>query len=183
MFFAGLAPFFVGLGQVNIQLPSDFAQISALRTGAAQGATLPLVIAFGESRSQPVNLPIAGAGTPDPQPPPMPEPPPDGTSVQVVPNPVEFGQVQVGDTAELSVSIRNGGTGRITLSDATSDNSAFVVDGPFGSLTIRIGPNTGIRIKVRFTPTTTGQARAMLTVVSDDPVSPMLKVLMIGEGM
>ena len=183
VFFAGLAPFFVGLGQVNIQLPSDFAQTAALRTGAAQGATLPLVIAFGESRSQPVNLPIVGAVTPDPQPPPMPEPPPDGTSVQVVPNPVDFGQVQVGDTAELSVSIRNGGTERITLSDATSDNEAFVVDGPFGSLTIRIGPGTGIRIRVRFTPSLRGPVRAMLTVVSDDPVSPMLKVLMIGEGM
>ncbi len=180
--FAGLTPFFVGLGQVNIQLPDQLLQTAALHTGFAQGATLPLVIAFGESRSQPVNLPIAGTVTPGPQPPPMPEPPPDGTSVQVVPNPVDFGQVQVGDTAELSVSIRNGGTERITLSDATSDNSAFVVDGPFGSLTIRIGPDTAIRIKVRFTPSSRGPVRAMLTIVSDDPVSPMLKVLMVGDG-
>ena len=60
VFFAGLAPFFVGLGQLNIQLPSQFAQTAALRTGAAQEATLPLVIAFGESRSQAVNLPVAG---------------------------------------------------------------------------------------------------------------------------
>ena len=49
VFFAGLAPFFVGLGQVNIQLPE-----SLLTTGA----TMPLVIDFEGSRNPPVNLPV-----------------------------------------------------------------------------------------------------------------------------
>ena len=47
--FAGLAPFFVGLGQVNIQLPE-----SLLITAA----TMPLVIDFEGSRNPPVNLPV-----------------------------------------------------------------------------------------------------------------------------
>ena len=49
VFFAGLAPFFVGLGQVNIQLPESLA---------TAGATMPLVIDFEGSRSPPVNLPV-----------------------------------------------------------------------------------------------------------------------------
>lgn len=49
VFFAGLAPFFVGLGQVNIQLPE-----SLLTTGG----TMPLVIDFEGSRNPPVNLPV-----------------------------------------------------------------------------------------------------------------------------
>ena len=48
VFFAGLAPFFVGLGQVNIQLPESLV---------TTGSTMPLVIDFEGSRNPPVNLP------------------------------------------------------------------------------------------------------------------------------
>jgi uncharacterized protein (TIGR03437 family) len=44
--FAGLAPGFVGLGQINIQLPEDLPQ----------GASLELVISFGASGSQTLQL-------------------------------------------------------------------------------------------------------------------------------
>ena len=47
--FAGLAPFFVGLGQVNIQLPESLV---------TTGSTMPLVIDFEGSRNPPVNLPV-----------------------------------------------------------------------------------------------------------------------------
>lgn len=46
--FAGLAPGFVGLGQINIELPA----------GLPQGSPLPLVIRFGENESQPLELPF-----------------------------------------------------------------------------------------------------------------------------
>ena len=49
VFFAGLAPFFVGLGQINIQLPESLV---------TTGSTMPLVIDFEGSRNPPVNLPV-----------------------------------------------------------------------------------------------------------------------------
>ena len=49
VFFAGLAPFFVGLGQINIQLPERLV---------TTGLTMPLVIDFEGSRNLPVNLPV-----------------------------------------------------------------------------------------------------------------------------
>ena len=52
VFFAGLAPFFVGLGQVNIQLPESLM---------TTGSTMPLVINFEGSRNPPVNLPVLGS--------------------------------------------------------------------------------------------------------------------------
>jgi uncharacterized protein (TIGR03437 family) len=56
VFFAGLAPGFVGLGQINIQLP----QFSAVTAGPGQSAgTLPLVIRFDDRSSRSVNLPMA----------------------------------------------------------------------------------------------------------------------------
>lgn len=46
--FVGLAPDFVGLGQINVELPA----------GLPQGSPLPLVIRFGENESQPLELPF-----------------------------------------------------------------------------------------------------------------------------
>jgi uncharacterized protein (TIGR03437 family) len=46
--FAGLAPGFVGLGQINIKLPA----------GLPQGNSLPLVVRFGDSESQTLQLPF-----------------------------------------------------------------------------------------------------------------------------
>jgi len=49
VFFGGLAPFFVGLGQINIQLPDPLPQ--------SPGA-LPLVVSFDGSAAAPVQLPV-----------------------------------------------------------------------------------------------------------------------------
>ena len=49
VFFAGLAPFFVGLGQINIQLPERLV---------TTGLTMPLVVDFEGIRNPPVNLPV-----------------------------------------------------------------------------------------------------------------------------
>lgn len=46
--FAGLAPDFVGLGQINIELPA----------GLSEGSPLPLVVRFGDNDSQTVQLPF-----------------------------------------------------------------------------------------------------------------------------
>ena len=126
VFFAGLAPFFVGLGQVNIQLPSQFDQTAALRTGAAQGATLPLVIAFRESRSQAVNLPIAGV-TPSPG------------QIDVSPAGLDFGDVNVGSSANATLTIRNVGGGGLTVSSINIDNSQFAVTSPSVPFTVAPG--------------------------------------------
>ena len=126
VFFAGLEPFFVGLGQVNIQLPSQFDQTAALRTGAAQGATLPLVIAFRESRSQAVNLPIAGV-TPSPG------------QIDVSPTGLDFGDVNVGSSANATLTIRNVGGGGLTVSSINIDNSQFAVTSPSVPFTVAPG--------------------------------------------
>jgi hypothetical protein len=56
VFFAGLAPGFVGLGQINVQLP----QFAAAGGPSQSTGTLPLVVRFGEQASRAVNLPVTG---------------------------------------------------------------------------------------------------------------------------
>ena len=168
VFFAGLAPFFVGLGQVNIQLPSDFAQTAALRAGAAQGATLPLVIAFGESRSQAVNLPIAGV-TPQPG------------QIDVSPAGLDFGDVNVGSSANTTLTIRNAGGGALTVSSINIDKAQFAVTSPSAPFTV--APGAQRMVTLRFQPTAAGRVTAAVLIGSDDPANPTVTIPVVGNGV
>ena len=168
VFFAGLAPFFVGLGQVNIQLPSQFAQTAALRTGAAQGATLPLVIAFGENRSQAVNLPIAGV-----------TPPP--SQIDVSPAGLDFGDVNVGSSANATLTIRNTGAGSLTVNSLNIDSARFAVTSPSAPFTV--APGGQQTVTVRFQPATAGRVTAAVLIGSDDPVNTTETIPVVGNGV
>ena len=168
VFFAGLAPFFVGLGQVNIQLPSDFAQTAALRTGAAQGATLPLVIAFGESLSQPVNLPIAGVTV---QP----------GRIDAGPVGLDFGEVNVGQSANGTLTVRNVGAGSLTVNSINTDNARFAVVSP--STPFTVAPGEQRMVTLRFEPTATGRVDALALIGSDDPLNPTVTIPLLGHGV
>ena len=168
VFFAGLTPFFVGLGQVNIQLPSDFAQTAALRTGAAQGTTLPLVIAFGESRSQPVNLPIAGVTV---QP----------GRIDVGPVGLDFSDVNVGRSANGTLTVRNVGAGSLTVNSINTDNARFAVVSPPTPFTVP--PGAQRMITLRFQPTAVGRVDASALIGSDDPLNPAVTIPLLGHGV
>jgi uncharacterized protein (TIGR03437 family) len=65
VYFAGLTPGFVGLGQINFEVP-QFAAIHAIQSHKSQRAgqsvtALPLVVEIGINSSRPVNLPVEGA--------------------------------------------------------------------------------------------------------------------------
>ena len=168
VFFAGLAPFFVGLGQVNIQLPNDFTQIAALRTGAAQGATLPLVIAFGESRSQAVNLPIAGVTV---QP----------GRIDVGPVGLDFGDVNVGQSANGLLTVRNVGAGSLTVNSINVDNARFAVVSP--PTPFSVSPGGQRMITLSFQPTAVGRVDASALIGSDDPLNPTVTIPLLGHGV
>ena len=168
VFFAGLAPFFVGLGQVNIQLPVDFAQTAALRSGAAQGATLPLVIAFGESRSQAVNLPIAGVTV---QP----------GRIDVGPVGLDFGDVNVGQSGNGTLTVRNVGAGSLTVNSINTDNARFAVVSPPTPFTVP--PGAQRMITLSFQPTAAGRVDASALIGSDDPLNPAVTIPLLGHGV
>jgi len=168
VFFAGLAPFFVGLGQVNIQLPSDFVQIAALRTGADQGATLPLVIAFGESRSQPVNLPVTGVTVQPGQ-------------IDAGPVGLDFGDVTIGQSGDGLLTVRNVGGGPLTVSSITIDTARFSVASP--PTPFSLAPGGQRTVTLRFQPAAAGPATGSALIGSDDPVNPIVTIPLLGNGV
>ena len=168
VFFGGLAPFFVGLGQINIQLPDPLPGAAALRTGAAQGATLPLVIAFGESRSQAVNLPIAGVTV---QP----------GRIDVGPVGLDFGDVNVGQSGNGTLTVRNVGAGALTVNSINTDNARFAVVSPPTPFTVP--PGAQRMITLSFQPTAVGRVDASALIGSDDPLNPAVTIPLLGHGV
>lgn len=104
-----------------------------------------------------------------------------GTQPELVVNPASlaFGNVAVGDTAALSLTLRNvsalavNGLGFVTT-------PGFTVSSSCGLTTLIAGSSCAVT--VAFHPTAAGSASGGLTIMSDDPASPIV-VHLTGNGV
>jgi hypothetical protein len=87
-----------------------------------------------------------GGGTPSPE-------------LEVTPPSLSFGSVNVGSTADRSVSVRNSGSGRLTGSASTGGLFRVV-----GSASYSLDANQTARITVRFAPNASGTANGSLNL-------------------
>jgi hypothetical protein len=103
-------------------------------------------------------------------------------AIAVSPNVVNFGNVLVGTTASLSVTVLNGGSASLVVSGAVGGAAAaeFSVD-PSGPFTVLPGQTQTVR--VRFTPAAVGAKTASLVLSSNDPSSPTTEVALFGMGI
>lgn len=81
---------------------------------------------------------------------------------------VSFGSVQVGNGLNRILTVRNTGTGPLTLTPLTNADlpAGFSIVTNFASTTLAAGASTTITL--RFTPTVAGTTSGALTLVSDD---------------
>ncbi len=104
----------------------------------------------------------------------------------VVPNPIDFGAVVLGQTsADVTITLRNDGTGRLDISDVLIeglDAGDFFFD-----LTppLAIASGEVVNFEGRLSPTTVGVLDAQLVLVSDDPADSNGRrvVPIAGEGL
>lgn len=95
-----------------------------------------------------------------------------------------FGDVRVGQTATLPVTLTNTGTGPLTLSALTlAGANADEVSVSTVALPIVLAPNGKKVIDVTFGPTVLGAATAKLVVTSDDATTPTLNLPITGNGV
>jgi hypothetical protein len=106
--YAGLAPGFAGLVQLNLRLPSNFPL----------GQRLPLVIQYGAAVSAPVEVAVQTTGA-------APSP-----AVEVTPAVVQFGEVTVGQSRGLALTFRNTGSGDLLIQSIGSTNAQFTAQIP-----------------------------------------------------
>ena len=92
---------------------------------------------------------------------------------------VSFDSVYTNKTQKSTLLIRNNGRGYLSVRSISSNNPSFKVSGD----TLLIPPLGSRSVEVVFAPATSGSNRGQLTILSDDPVSPTVKVSLVGTGV
>jgi photosystem II stability/assembly factor-like uncharacterized protein len=146
--------------------------------------SFPLLIASGDSVTLPVRFrptargPVAGTlriTSDDPASPAIVRvsgaaPPP--RLVASLPNAGDFGDTCVGDLRDEMLTLANAGPCPLTVSAITSSSPDFVVP-ELVKPPVVIAAGGDLELTLRFQPSHVGPASATITIVSDDPASPL----------
>lgn len=100
-------------------------------------------------------------------------------NIVVDPLSLDYGDVYVGGTSVLGVTVSNNGTDLLTISALEVDHGGFSVDGNGFAL----NPGDELVVPVSFDPTTVAVYNANLLVHSDDPDQPVVSVPLAGAGV
>jgi HYDIN/CFA65/VesB-like, Ig-like domain len=104
----------------------------------------------------------------------------DCGTIDISPDPVDFGLVEIGQTGVESVTIQNVGSAVLDIDDVQVSGAAFSHVGISTPAQIQAGGSK--QFSVKFDPTTTGSASGTLTVDSCDAAQPQISVALQGAG-
>jgi hypothetical protein len=93
---------------------------------------------------------------------------------------LSFGNVAVGSTGTLSLTLTSSGTAPVTISSAALKGTGFSDSG--ASFPVTLNPNQSVTLKVQFDPTASGAATGTLTVSSNSTTGGMTQVTLSGTG-
>jgi len=98
--------------------------------------------------------------------------------IRVEPGAIDFGPVQIGESAWSLLSIFNDGEGDLHIASIESDEAAFVANQD----NMVLAPGTSQSLLVSFAPLDPGPQGAVLSLVSDDADESVLNIDLHGEG-
>ena len=106
--------------------------------------------------------------------------PPQVPQVSATPVALDFGDVRVGQSGTLSVTVNNTGA-----ADANVDAPGLAGSGAFsaGGGSFTVAANGSQAVTVQFAPTGVGAAAGTLTFTSNDPNHPAIQVTLAGRGV
>ncbi|MBI4904896.1 MAG: choice-of-anchor D domain-containing protein [Acidobacteria bacterium] len=151
-------PFTVGSGLVQVVT----VRFSPIAPGEQSGVM----------RIAGVDVTLAGIG----------ESPPAAPSIAVTPSSLDFGTVTIGQTRELTVSVRNAGGAALSIRSIASSNARFTVVRPT-AFPLSVSPGLIESVVVRFTPTTAAAVTGTLTLTSNDAARAAVSVDLRGTGV
>jgi hypothetical protein len=102
-------------------------------------------------------------------------------AIDVSPASLDFGTVTVGQSKDLSLTVRNTGNAPLTINSVASSNPRFAVASPAVPFNVAAGSQQALTI--RFSPTTAGSQTGTLTIASNDPARASLTVGLSGSGV
>jgi hypothetical protein len=111
-----------------------------------------------------------------------------GGNIEVSPAAYDFGDVELGSSSSTIITITNPLWGvyedPVTIEDisfAEGGSGDFAVTlNPVGSI---LQPGDSNDVGITFTPSAEGYVTTTLQIESDDPVSPLIEVMLVGEGV
>jgi Abnormal spindle-like microcephaly-assoc'd, ASPM-SPD-2-Hydin len=167
-------------------------QASASGTGfSMSGLSMPLTISAGTSASftatfaptttgnasgsisvasnapgSPMSIPLSGTGV--------------QAQLSASPATFNFGSVQVGSTGSQLITLANGGTANVSITQATSSGAGFSISGLPAGTTIAAGQSASFT--AQFSPTSSGNGSGSISILSNAPNSP-LTIALSGAGI
>ena len=103
-------------------------------------------------------------------------------AINVNPTALNFGNVNVGSSSTLSVTVANTGTGDLIISGVTSPSAPFSkIADTCSNQTIVQGTNC--TISIQFAPTVSGTFSSSFIIQSNDPTMPNYTITLTGTGI
>ncbi len=99
-----------------------------------------------------------------------------------VPGPLLFPDTCVGSSSLATANICNTGTNPLHIDPITSSDPEFVVLTPSSGYAVTVAAGACFPFEVRFTPSSAGNKSAILTIPSDDSVTPSVTMPVSGNG-
>jgi hypothetical protein len=99
--------------------------------------------------------------------------------IQISPQTVEFGAVNIGQNSQKTVTITNNGNADLTISQIVSASGNISIGG-YNSL---VAPNSSVTVNLTFSPSIAQPYTGNINISSDDPDSPVKSVPFTGQGL
>jgi hypothetical protein len=144
------------------QNSSFTAKFLPTSTGSASGS----VSISSNSPNSPMTIALTGTGT-------QPE-------IGAIPSSAPFGNVAVGNTNSQTITLTNGGTANLIISQGSVSGNGFKITGLSTPLTITPGSNA--TFNAVFTPTGAGKVTGSISLANDAPSSPYT-IALSGTGV
>jgi hypothetical protein len=93
---------------------------------------------------------------------------------------LSFGNVSVGSTGTLSLTLNSSGTAPVTVNSTSLQGTGFSDSG--ATFPVTLNPNQSVTLKLQFDPTATGAATGTLTVNSNSTTGGTTQVTLSGTG-
>jgi hypothetical protein len=144
------------------QNSSFTAQFQPTSTGSASGS----ISISSNSPNSPMTIALTGTGT-------QPE-------IGAIPSSAPFGNVTVGNTNSQTITLTNGGTANLKISQGSVSGNGFKITGLSTPLTLTPGSNA--TFNAVFTPTGAGKVTGSISLANDAPSSPYT-IALSGTGV
>lgn len=158
----------------QIVVPISFTPSNAVAyPGGQRDFSASLTITNNDGDENPFQLTLAGKG--------------QAPVISTDASPVNFGNVQRGDTATRSFTITNTGLANLVLSQWSSSNPAVFSISPANAAgsgdDVILAPGQSTTVLLSFSPTAIGSQTATLTFASNDVTTPDKQIIVNGQGV